>query len=121
MRLNFHIFLQQVLSDYFVCLPTESAPEAPILQLVTDNANFYYFSLNQPTNNSSGVDVDSYKATVIASSNFSETYMLSNYTREFMLSSLYQYNSENVTLEVVAIDRCGRESPPAMAAIPGTY
>ncbi len=45
--------------------------------------------------------------------------MLSNYTREFMLPSLYYQYSQNVTLEVVAIDRCHRESPPAMAVIPG--
>ena len=103
----------------FVCIPPDSAPEAPILQLVTDNTALYYFSLiqNQSTNNSNGVDVDSYEATIIGS-NFSEMYTLSNSTSNFMLPSLYQY-SENVTLEVVAIDRCGQESLPAVVAISG--
>ena len=101
----------------FVCVPPDSAPEAPILQLVTDNTALSYFSLNQSTNNSNGVDIDSYKATIIGS-NFNETYTLSNSTSNFMLPSLYQY-SENVTLEVVAIDRCGRESLPAVVAISG--
>ena len=86
---------------------------------MTDNTALYYFSLiqNQSTNNSNGVDIDSYRATVIGS-NFSETYTLNNSTRNFMLPSLYQYY-ENVTLEVIAIDRCGRESQPEMVVIPG--
>ena len=103
-------------------LLVESAPEAPILQLlVTTSTKFYYFLLIPPPN-SNRVDIDFYEATAIGSSfNDIDTFRLSDNTSQFMLPTLYDWYSQNITLEVVAVDRCGRQSPSAVISIPGMY
>ena len=104
---------------YVLLILLADSPEAPILQLVTNNTNFNYLSLLPPPN-SYRVDIDFYNATATGSS-FNETYniILSKYTSKFMLPSLYRYQSQNITLEVVAVDRCHQQSPAAMVSIPG--
>ena len=79
--------------------------------------NLYYFSLTPPPNRSR-VDIDFYKATAVGDG-LNETFMLHNDTSEFMLPFLYQYDAHNFTLEVIAVDRCGQQSPAAMVVIPG--
>ena len=99
---------------------TDSAPEAPGLQLKNTNVTFYhYISLSAPPNNDR-VDIDFYKATAVGN-NFNETFVLSKDISKFVIPLLYDQLSQNVTLEVVAVDRCGRESPGAMISIPGKY
>ena len=101
-----------------VYLSTDSAPDAPILHLVTQNiTNLYYFSLTPPPNHNK-VDIDFYKATAVGEG-LNETFMLSNGTSEFMFPFLYQYDAHNVTLKVVAVNRCGQQSPVAVVSIPG--
>ena len=64
------------------------------------------------------MDIDFYKATAVGD-NLNETFMLSKDTSEFMFPLLYQYDAQNFTLEVIAVDRCGRQSPAAVEPIPG--
>ena len=103
---------------YIKFLSADSAPKAPGIRLMTQNlTNLYYFSLT-PAPNRSRVDIDFYKATAVGDG-LNETFMLHNDTSEFMLPFLYQYDAHNFTLEVIAVDRCGQQSPAAMVVIPG--
>lgn len=86
------------------------SPEAPILQLMTNSAKFYYLLLKPPPN-SNRVDIDLYKVTAIG---WNISLILSKRTIEFMIPSLCGY-SQNISLEVIAVDRCGREGPAAVA------
>ena len=87
---------------------------------MTTNVTFYdYISLSAPPNNDR-VDIDIYKATAVGD-NFNETFVLSKDISKFAIPLLYDRFSQNVTLEVVSVDRCSRESPGAMIFIPGKY